>query len=533
MDKKEIRDKLVFNIVILALLTISIFLKASFISAKELWLDETYSSYLASQSFSNVISFVKGDVHPPLYYISLKGWSVLFGLSPVSLRSFSIIANVLASLLFYYLVSKVFSRRIVQLFCFSLFLFSPVLFWYSVEVRMYMFTIVIIILSLIYFNKIISSDNVSKLDIFLFSLFSAGVFYVDYFATFLLMCYCIYFAQALFRKKIHVKAVAASAMLFLILTLPWYSTVYEQGIHRIKFGNDLKAARLDPNTLSYGYHQIQDGPFLKDASDISQNMASIMGVYPLDNKVFTIIIALPFIVTAFYSVSPFAKKDKFTIITYILVMVYFLLFSFLHITARRFLISLTPLFILLIGASLNDMAEKKNLKQVPIIIGVIILFFYVAGTVRIYDKNYCRPTMELVKLVKENYQPDDVVVFHSLYSQVPFDYYASSMNFHPSRRGFPINISEWWNKQPYKAWSGPVIAQKELAQFVEDLRSDKKIKSVWLILFETNLYDPNNKLLSMLQGISPSSYEYNIDYAGCLDKADNESHYKIFKIAMN
>ena len=41
---------------------------------RELWLDETHSALLARMPLRDLIEFVKGDVHPPLYFLLLNAW---------------------------------------------------------------------------------------------------------------------------------------------------------------------------------------------------------------------------------------------------------------------------------------------------------------------------------------------------------------------------------------------------------------------------------------------------------------------------
>jgi len=70
---------------------------------QSLWLDEATTAKVVSQfSFFNIIfKFSPFDFHPPLYYLFMKIWVSLFGLSEVSLRFPSIIFSLLTGLLIY------------------------------------------------------------------------------------------------------------------------------------------------------------------------------------------------------------------------------------------------------------------------------------------------------------------------------------------------------------------------------------------------------------------------------------------------
>lgn len=56
--------------------------------------DEAFSWRLIHYSLPEMLSRAAEDVHPPLYYLALKGWSTLFGRSMVSLRCMSILLAV-------------------------------------------------------------------------------------------------------------------------------------------------------------------------------------------------------------------------------------------------------------------------------------------------------------------------------------------------------------------------------------------------------------------------------------------------------
>ena len=56
-----------------------------------LWFDEAYSVGLANQPWGNLFVSAINDVHPVLYYVLLKLYSLICGTSVIALRIFSII----------------------------------------------------------------------------------------------------------------------------------------------------------------------------------------------------------------------------------------------------------------------------------------------------------------------------------------------------------------------------------------------------------------------------------------------------------
>lgn len=101
-----------------------------------IWFDEAYGIYLIRHSFAEVAAFTATDVHPPLYYWSLKLWQMVFGSSEIALRSLSMVMVGIAIVFVYLLVRKAFGTR-VGAWVMALLALSPMLIRYSEEARMY------------------------------------------------------------------------------------------------------------------------------------------------------------------------------------------------------------------------------------------------------------------------------------------------------------------------------------------------------------------------------------------------------------
>ena len=111
-------------------------LSAYRISEHSVWFDEGYSIALSQQSIPDVVRYTSHDVHPPLYYLLLKGWMGLFGQSDVALRSLSAVSMVAAIGIGYLLVKRLFGR-VTALVALPFMTFSPFLIRYAQEARMY------------------------------------------------------------------------------------------------------------------------------------------------------------------------------------------------------------------------------------------------------------------------------------------------------------------------------------------------------------------------------------------------------------
>lgn len=105
---------------------------------QSLWLDEAISALAARDySFYGIIfDFLKGDNHPPLFYLILRGWGLLFGFSDIPLRMLSVLLGTATIWLTYLFLKKLINSKVALLG--SLFLAtSPLHIYYSQEIRMY------------------------------------------------------------------------------------------------------------------------------------------------------------------------------------------------------------------------------------------------------------------------------------------------------------------------------------------------------------------------------------------------------------
>ena len=125
------------GLLLLGILAVGAWIRFAYASGRELWLDETHSAFLASLPLRELIAFVKGDVHPPLYFLLLAGWTRLLGDDPGTLRLLSALCSLLAAVAVYFGVARLLRSRSAGLLAAVLLLLSPVFLQYSVEVRMY------------------------------------------------------------------------------------------------------------------------------------------------------------------------------------------------------------------------------------------------------------------------------------------------------------------------------------------------------------------------------------------------------------
>lgn len=199
------------------------------IETKNMWFDEVYSWKLSQKSVTEIVSDTSGDIHPPLYYIVLKYWTIIFTDSILSMRILSVITSLL-SIFFIYKISKiVFNKNYLIVFVLLLYAVSPVNIFYSQEIRMLNLNLFLCLGSIFYF--LISLKDRSYKNLFLFVLFSVLAIYTHYFAFLILFTEFIILLLLVLtktKKFSETKKLYISIFLINLFYTPWYPVFLQQ-----------------------------------------------------------------------------------------------------------------------------------------------------------------------------------------------------------------------------------------------------------------------------------------------------------------
>lgn len=123
-------------LVFLLIIVLAIAVRLYGITKASIWHDEGFTAMLAARDWSAIWQGSARDVHPPLYYELLHGWTLLFGQSALALRSLSTLAGVVVVGLGMILTKKI-SNKNTALVAGLLLALNPFLIRYSQEARMY------------------------------------------------------------------------------------------------------------------------------------------------------------------------------------------------------------------------------------------------------------------------------------------------------------------------------------------------------------------------------------------------------------
>lgn len=113
------------------------FLRVLLLGTKGMWLDETFSVWLANHSVPDMMHWiVRIDQHPPLYYLLLHYWIAHYGDTPYYARLLSALFGTV-TIPIMYLIGKRMSGAMVGLVAAIFMTFSPFSIYYAQETRMY------------------------------------------------------------------------------------------------------------------------------------------------------------------------------------------------------------------------------------------------------------------------------------------------------------------------------------------------------------------------------------------------------------
>lgn len=142
------------------ILILGISLRITLLETRDYWYDEAFTGVTVRQDFAEMNQIIVNDVHPPLYYWLLKGFTVLAGDGPTALRLFSVVFGVLTIILAFLAMrawhKKSWTPAVLAAFVFAI---NPFLSNYSQEARMYTLLGFLILLAAILLQKARSSKN--------------------------------------------------------------------------------------------------------------------------------------------------------------------------------------------------------------------------------------------------------------------------------------------------------------------------------------------------------------------------------------
>ncbi len=203
------------------------------ITKSSIWHDEGYSAMLASRDWLGIWLGSARDVHPPLYYELLHGWSVIFGNSALALRSLSAVCGVAVVGLGYLIVDKITKRHNIAALAGVILALNPFLIRYSQEARMYGVLGVFMLVAMLGLIMIVRRNN-RWLGYALYILGISAGLYTHYFTVLVVASFWLYVASLYIvkgNKKIKLLSDWrwwGANVLAVIIFLPWIPNMINQ-----------------------------------------------------------------------------------------------------------------------------------------------------------------------------------------------------------------------------------------------------------------------------------------------------------------
>jgi uncharacterized membrane protein len=203
-------------LILIVILLLATFLRFHRLENQSFWHDEGNSARLSERSITLIIAGTASDIHPPLYYLLLRGWRELVGSSEFALRSFSAFLGVT-------LVAFVFSlgRQLLgsvwpygAIAGALLTAANPALIYYSQEARMYEMLAFLALLSTLLLIRILQAPDWRSSLVVAYVLTVAAGLYTHYFFPAVLLGQNLIFLIWLFwwRPKTQINTIDSKAM---------------------------------------------------------------------------------------------------------------------------------------------------------------------------------------------------------------------------------------------------------------------------------------------------------------------------------
>jgi len=375
---------------------------------QSLWLDEGTTALVSQMSLSEILNkFLTNDFHPPVYYLFIKYWSLIFGYSETSLRFPSIIFSLGTIYLIYLLWQDLVGKR--NSWIAPILLSTSGLFiYYSHEARMYMFSAFFVTLSLFSFVKIFRDESRAGYWL-LFCLTLSFLSLSDYLPNFVILIFWIFAFKKSKNLNWIIKFIASH--IILVISWLWWLPV---------FLNQLKNGLLVSYQSPAWWETL--GKFsLKNVALIP--IKFIIGRVGFENDtLYGFIILVLLFVFGFLLIRgvKFLRNQKIILVWMILPVFLTTLLSFkLSVLSYFRLIFVLPAFYFLIAAGITTF--KKPVKSLFLII--VLCVNTLTSGMYLFNSKFHRENWK--KLVSDVRNENATVVFPGSGQKEAFNYYSS------------------------------------------------------------------------------------------------------------
>ncbi|MEK7660231.1 MAG: glycosyltransferase family 39 protein [Patescibacteria group bacterium] len=219
-------------ILALALLAFQLY----YLDSYSIWHDEAFSGLLVQYDIQEMFSRISLDVHPPLYYLLLRGWTDLLGNTTFTLRLFSVLFGCIATYLTWRIAQLLTRNKEIALASAFLFFANSFVIQHNMEARMYTLGITLILSALLAALTALNRTGYDRWNAWgAFTLLSAAALYTHYYTVFYIIAIGIAVLSLIWLQKksgeeyiASLKGLFGAAGLVGILYIPWLPTFLKQ-----------------------------------------------------------------------------------------------------------------------------------------------------------------------------------------------------------------------------------------------------------------------------------------------------------------
>ncbi len=419
---------------------------------QSLWRDEAFSALLSEKNPLQIIVLSMQDTTPPLHYLLLHYWMLLFGQSEVALRGLSFIFHLLTVLVVFLIARKLIKSTIVQLLITITVLLNPFLLQYAFEARAYALLAFFTVLTL-YFV-------ISKRFILAGIALACAVFTHDFALFTFIACAGWFLHMYRNRLKENIKEGTWFFGFSAVALFMWGSIIFQQWV------NVAHGFWIKPATFSL---------FL----DAFQKFTTGSLPYQTQPMLYTFTLILCFFAFGYWMWREQKEEQgnallllSFVALVPVLI-TYFISALFAPIYDDRYLIATTPLLIILVGYSLNRLFQANNkLKNLLVACVAVYILLLVQSSEQIVSKSTKAPINYAVSQVLSKAHPNDIIISQSDLNFLETKWYISQ-----SGSTIPVRVVSLDGKIPFYVGailfeSQDIIPQTPIGVRVWEIKQD-------------------------------------------------------------
>ncbi|MFZ5987127.1 MAG: ABC transporter permease subunit [Bacillota bacterium] len=428
------------------------------IGHETLWYDESYSAAVTNHSIADIWTITSLDSHPPLYFIMLKIFSMVFGKSEGSLRLLSAVGILCLAMLGMGPVRRAFNKFTGIVFTIIV-LILPMSLSMGQEARMYTLAAFFVTGSVLYGYLCTDKGKVS--DFIKFGLFTLAAAYTHYYALLAVaIANAIIFVYLLIQfDKRKITAFIITAFSVVVCYIPWITALIGQ-VNKVS-----KDFWIPPVTGQVIWQAL---------------------IYPFrakfrSNFIFTIPSFIGAVLLIYSGICHAVTKRKkeglltgLAVLTYILTLAAAVIASDLirPVFVERYIFPVVGLFLLSVSYGISNLKYK----DVSIFILVVLLVFSIDPIVEINKEYFNGPMAQVSEYVNQRIQPDHVFIHTDEHTFGMFSYYF------PDNKHYLYLPSGFKGFSSYAAFAPNGTAGSDIKGFL------KGRKNVWVVNREFSYY---------------------------------------------